>query len=174
VMSNHRSTADIAVLLANLPFDIRFMAKRELGRIPIFGWAMALGGHLLVDRGNRALVKQSLERGVELLRQGKSVVVFPEGSRGTAGDLGAFKSGGFQLALDAGAPILPVSIEGSEGIAGRGSLEIRGGRVRVRCGEPIATAGDAPLDRSTLKKVVREAILQGLGPERQEGAAPEA
>jgi len=161
-MSNHQSTADTAVLLASVPTSVRFMAKRELVRVPIFGWALALSGHLIVDRGNRTLVLASLQRGIDMIRAGQSLFVFPEGSRSDEGQLGRFKSGGFQMAVGAGVPVVPVSILGTARIAGRDSWRIHSGPVRVIFGEPIATAGMGASDRPHLKRLVREAILRGL------------
>jgi 1-acyl-sn-glycerol-3-phosphate acyltransferase len=162
-MSNHQSSADTAVLLASVPTSVRFMAKRELVRVPIFGWALVLSGHLIVDRGNRTLVLASLQRGIDMIRAGQSLFVFPEGSRSDEGQLSRFKSGGFQMAVVAGVPIVPVSILGSARIAGRGSWGIHSGLVRVSFGEPIPTAGMGSADRPLVKQQVREAILRGLG-----------
>jgi 1-acyl-sn-glycerol-3-phosphate acyltransferase len=161
-MSNHSSMYDIAAILITLPGPVRFVAKRELVRVPVFGWAMALSGHLVVDRGNRAKVIESLQRGVALLRGGASLVVFPEGSRSPEGQLRNFKNGGFQMALDAGVPVVPVSIMGSGRLTRGGTWRVDGGRVRVDYGAPIPTEGLGPGDRPLLKKTVRQAILAGL------------
>ncbi len=161
-MSNHHSLADTAVIITTLPGPVRFLAKRELVKIPIFGWAMALSGHLLVDRGNRAMVMVSLERGAQMLRDGMRLVVFPEGSRSPEGQLSRFKGGGFEMALRAGVPLIPVSIDGSARITRPNSFKIDGGRVRIHYGQPIFTDSLHETDRAVLKKRMREAILANL------------
>lgn len=169
LMSNHQSFIDTAVLLSTFPGPIRFMAKRELARVPVFGWAMAMGGHLLVDRGNRAAVRATLARGVAVLEAGNSLCVFPEGSRSLDGQLSSFKNGGFQMAIEAGVPIVPASIVGSGALAPRTTLAIARGRVTLSYFPAVATRGLASRDRPELKRRVRESILAGL----RDGAEPE-
>jgi 1-acyl-sn-glycerol-3-phosphate acyltransferase len=161
-MSNHQSFVDVAVILATLPVSIRFVAKRELARVPVFGWGMALGGHLLVERGNRSKVMESVERGAELIRRGPSLCIFPEGSRSLSMDMGNFKNGGFQIAMLAGVPIVPVSIVGSGRLNPKTTLSIDSGVVEVFYGRPIPTTGTEIQHRVELKKQVREAILSGM------------
>lgn len=161
-MSNHQSFVDVAVILATLPTSLRFVAKKELARVPVFGWGMALGGHLLVERGNRSKVMHSLERGAELIRSGSSLCIFPEGSRSLSGEMSNFKNGGFQMALMAGAPIAPISIVGSGELAPKTTLAIDSGVVKVHYGPAIPTQGLGPANRVELKKQVREAILSGI------------
>jgi 1-acyl-sn-glycerol-3-phosphate acyltransferase len=161
-MPNHNSLADVGIILATLPGPVRFVAKRELVRVPIFGWAMALSGHLIVERGNRAKVESSLEGGAQMLREGARLVVFPEGSRSPEGELARFKGGGFEMALRSGAPLVPVSIVGSSKIKRPSSWRIDGGRVRIHYGEPIHIDSMHEADRAGLKKRMREAILANL------------
>ncbi len=171
-MSNHQSNFDIAATIHTLPVSFRFVAKRELARIPIFGWALVLGGHIIIDRGNTEQAVRSLRRAAEKIRRGVNVIIYPEGTRSPTGRLAPFKSGGFHLALQAGVPIIPVSVSGSHRIAPKKSLRIRGGRVKVVYGRPIPTAGLGPEDRKLLMERVRAAILAGLDPELQ-GWTPE-
>ena len=166
-MSNHQSIVDIAAIIATLPVAWRFVAKRELTWIPFFGWALALGHQIVVDRKDREASVRSLARAAERVREGANVIIFPEGTRSPAGSLRDFKSGGFHLALQAGVPIVPVAISGSWRISPKRSLRIHSGRVLVRYGEPIATQGLGPDDRVLLKRRVREAILAGFDPELQ-------
>jgi 1-acyl-sn-glycerol-3-phosphate acyltransferase len=161
-MSNHQSFVDVAVILATLPVSVRFIAKRELAKVPVFGWGMALGGHLLVDRGSRSKVMASLNAGAELLKRGPSLCVFPEGSRSLTGEMSKFKNGGFQIAMLAGAPIVPISIVGSGQLAPKTTLGIDSGIVKISYGPPIPTQGLEPQNRVELKKQVREAILSGI------------
>ena len=166
-MSNHQSVIDIAAILATIPVSVRFVAKRELTRIPLFGWALSLSGQIIVDRGNRAQAIASLQKGAEKIRAGTNVIVFPEGTRSQQGGLSDFKSGGFHLALQAGVPIVPVTVSGSQRITPKGSLKIHSGLVRICYGKPIPTRDLGVEDRQELKRKVREAILAGFDPELQ-------
>jgi 1-acyl-sn-glycerol-3-phosphate acyltransferase len=167
VMSNHQSVFDIAALVSTLPISWRFVAKRELTRIPLFGWALAGGGHVIIDRSNNETSVRSLHRAAQQVRGGTSVIIFPEGTRSPTGELGSFKSGGFHLAIEAGVPILPASISGSRRITPKRSLRIESGSVLIRYGTPIPTEKFGAEDREELKRVVRRAIESGLDPELQ-------
>jgi 1-acyl-sn-glycerol-3-phosphate acyltransferase len=166
-MSNHQSVFDIAAIIATLPVPWRFVAKRELTWIPFFGWALALGGQIIVDRRNREASVRSLARAAERVRAGANVIIFPEGTRSPDGSLREFKSGGFHLAIEAGVPIVPIAVSGSRRISPKGSLRIHSGTVRVRYGEPIPTEGLCADDRVLLKGRVREAIQNGYDTELQ-------
>jgi 1-acyl-sn-glycerol-3-phosphate acyltransferase len=162
VMSNHQSVFDIVALVGTLPVSFRFVAKHELTRIPFFGWGLLAGGHVVIDRRDHDRAVSSLKRAAERVRTGTSVIVFPEGTRSKTGDLRAFKSGGFHLAIQAGVPILPIAISGSRRIAPRGSLRAESGRMLVRFGKPIPTDRLTADDSEQLKAQVRQAILAGF------------
>ncbi len=164
LMSNHQSVFDIAAIVTTwYPRNWRFVAKRELTFIPFFGWALKLGGHVIIDRSRHASAVQSLERAAQQVRSGTTVMIFPEGTRGNGAEMLPFKSGGFHLAAQAGVPILPVSVSGSAAITPKGSLRIESGVIRIRYGTPIETAGrDGEADRQALKDEVRAAIEAGL------------
>ena len=166
-MSNHQSVVDIVAIIATLPVAWRFVAKRELTWIPVFGWALVLGHQIIVDRKNRESSVKSLVRAAERVRAGANVIIFPEGSRSPDASLREFKSGGFHLALQAGVPIVPIAISGSWRISPKRSLRIESGRVLVRYGEPIATQGLGLDERELLKRRVREGILRCYDPELQ-------
>ncbi len=178
-MSNHQSLFDIAALVHTIPVSFRFVAKRELVRIPIFGWALAVSGHVIVDRHNREKAVRSLHRAAERVRGGTNVIIFPEGTRSASGELQPFKSGGFHLALEAQVPILPVTVSGSQRITPKRSLRIESGTIKIVYGKPIPTRGLGVDDRNELKERVREAILAGydwgfqprFAPHRQAAAA---
>lgn len=169
-MSNHQSVFDIAAIIATLPVSFRFVAKRELTWIPLFGWALAAGGHVIVDRANRERSVQSLERAAEQVRNGTNVIIFPEGTRSPTGRIREFKSGGFHLVLRAGVPVIPVSVSGSRRITPKKSARIESGTIKVRYGKPIPTASLGLEDRAWLKEAVREAIAAGLDPAFQDAA----
>ncbi|UCE86526.1 MAG: 1-acyl-sn-glycerol-3-phosphate acyltransferase [Deltaproteobacteria bacterium] len=163
-MSNHQSLFDIVALVATLPVSFRFIAKKELTRVPVFGWALVLTGHVIVDRGDRRDAFASLERAAERIRSGTNVIIFPEGTRSETGELLPLKSGGFQLALDSKVPIVPVTVSGSRSITPKNSLRIESGVIGVAYGRPIPTAGLRDSDRNDLKRRVRSAIQQGFDP----------
>jgi len=167
-MSNHQSVFDTVAIVSTLPVPWRFVAKRELTWIPFFGWALALGDQIIVDRKDRESSVRSLARAADRVRAGANVIIFPEGTRSPDASLREFKSGGFYLAIQAGAPIVPVSVSGSWRITPKRSLRIESGRVLVRYGKPIPTQGLRVDDRGELKRQVREAILAGFDPRLQE------
>jgi 1-acyl-sn-glycerol-3-phosphate acyltransferase len=136
-LANHQSLFDIPVLLATLPVPARFMAKRELFDVPIFGWSLRVGGFIPVDRGAGKGARESFRAAVKMLESGGSVLLFPEETRSPDGRLLPFKRGGFLLASQAGLPIVPVGILGTLNVRQRKSFRIRPGRVVVRYGEPL-------------------------------------
>ncbi len=170
IMSNHQSVLDIGALVLSLPISWRFVAKRELLRIPFFGWALALSGQIMIDRSDRARSVASLKRAARRIRSGVNVIIFPEGTRSTSGALRPFKSGGFHLAIEAGAPIVPATVSGSFELIPKRSLKVRSGTIKVVYGAPIPTEGLGVEDRHRLKQRVREAIKAGYDRAFQRGA----
>jgi 1-acyl-sn-glycerol-3-phosphate acyltransferase len=170
-MSNHQSVIDIAALVHTIPFTFRFVAKRELTRIPLFGWALALGGHIIIDRGDRPKAMRSLEKAAEQIGKGTHVIMYPEGTRSPTGELQAFKKGGFHLAIAAQVPIIPVTVSGTKRITPKRSLRIESGAVKIRYGKPIPTRGLTSDDRHALAAQVRQAIQNGFDPRYQENVA---
>src|SRR5690606_31303222 len=139
----------------------RFVAKKELVRVPIFGWCLVTTGQIIIDRGNRERAVRSLRRAAERIRGGASVIVFPEGTRSPSGSLRPFKSGPFHLALEAQVPIVPVTVSGSQRITPKGRLVVHPGTVKITYGPPIPTRGLGLEDRRRLKARVRAAIVAG-------------
>jgi 1-acyl-sn-glycerol-3-phosphate acyltransferase len=170
-MSNHQSVTDVGAIALTLPVSWRFVAKRELTWIPLFGWAVALGGHVIVDRGRHARAVASLRRAAERIREGVNVIIFPEGTRSPDGELQPFKSGGFHLALDAQVPIVPVTVSGSQLLTPKGSLRVESGRIHVFYGKPIETRGLGADQREALAQRVRAAIAEGFDHAIQSPAA---
>ena len=163
LMSNHQSLVDIAAIILTLPRtqSWRFVAKRELTRIPIFGWILVLSGHVIIDRGNRERAVASLRRAAEIIRAGTTVIVFPEGTRSPHGNLRTFKSGPFHLATEAQVPIVPITVSGSQRITPKGELRVHPGVVKIAYGKPIPTRGVSVDERKQLADRVRDAIAQG-------------
>ena len=141
LLSNHTSLLDIPAVCATFPGSVRFVAKAELRRVPVFGRAMAEAGVLFVNRGDRTQAIQALSGANALIEKGESLWIAAEGGRSRDGSLGPFKKGPFHVALDLGVPLLPTWIEGTRAVIPAGSLvSVTGQRVHVRYGEPIETA----------------------------------
>jgi 1-acyl-sn-glycerol-3-phosphate acyltransferase len=159
VVANHQSWFDIFVLVAALPGRVRFVAKKELGRIPIFGRAWHACGHIAIDRGDRRSAIESLDRAAERVRtDGLAIMLFPEGTRSADGRLQDFKKGAFALATKSGFPIVPVGITGTRHVMPKGSFRVRGGPVRVRVGDPIDPARFGENGRDELRAQSRAAV----------------
>ncbi len=173
LMGNHRSYLDIpASVVALRGMSIRFVAKRELTRIPFLGWSLAASHHIKVDRGNREQAVGALREAVAKMGKGIALAVFPEGTRSPDTRLLPFKKGGFYVAVDTGYPILPVSIQGSGRILGKRSMLPRLGTITVTIHPPVATEGLSRADIPALMATVRESILSGLPEARaREGEA---
>lgn len=158
--SNHTSMFDIWALAANLPGSTRFVAKQELGRVPLLGLAMQRAGHILIDRFNRARAFEAYEKAAQTIRSGISPIVFPEGTRSPTGELLPFKNAPFALAITAQVPIIPVYVHGTYKILPKGSLRLRPMPIEIRIGAPIATSGLSLNDRDALRDRVRAAIVE--------------
>jgi 1-acyl-sn-glycerol-3-phosphate acyltransferase len=168
VMPNHLSSVDIWSVFLAVPVPLRFIAKKQLGQIPLFGWAMRAGRFIFIDRQNAASARRSIDQAATRIRNGSSVVIFPEGTRSRDGKLGAFKKGGFHLAVNSGAQIVPVAIRGSREVMPRGSLMMRPGVVEIEIGTPIPTVGLGPEAREALRAQVRARVAEMLGQDPQE------
>ncbi len=153
-MANHQSMFDIPVLLGYLPVQFRWLAKKELFRIPVFGHALARVGYISIDRSDRKAAHNSLLEAARKIAQGVSVVIFPEGSRSENGQIKPFKAGGFHLAVRAGRPIVPVVICGTRSVMPKGSLRVNPGQIIVSINPPIDTAS---CDTKT-KKLLMDSI----------------
>lgn len=160
-MPNHGSLLDPPFVLTALPLHPVFIAKKEIRLIPLVGWAVACAGMIYIDRGSRERAVASLKRAAQEVRAGKSVVIFPEGTRTRKGDLLPFKKGGFHLAADAGVPIVPVGIQGAFEVLPKGTFLLNPGRIRVKVGAPVAI--EPHPDREALIQVVRSRIEALLG-----------
>lgn len=145
-LANHQSHLDIPVMFACLPSrTIRMLGKAELFKIPVWGRGLRAAEFIEVDRSNHASAVASIDRAKTLVREGVSVWVAPEGTRSRDGRIGPLKKGGFHLAIDTGAPIVPVAIRGTIDILPRGSKQMQLGKaVHVTIGSPLPT--DQPLD----------------------------
>ena len=171
VVGNHQSWYDVFSLAAELPVRYRFVAKKELGSIPIFGKAWKQCGHVSVDRGNREAAIEAMDQAWREVREEKlTMVLFPEGTRSPDGRLKAFKKGAFVLAVQGQVPLVPVAILGSRQIMGKGDLGMKSGEILVKIGDPIQTEGATIRDRNRLMKECWDAIyvMKGESEERTE------
>ncbi len=140
LMANHISLFDVFALAAVLPRMV-FVAKAELGRIPIFGRGARAAGQLFIERGNRKAAFAAYEVAAARIRDGATVIVFPEGTRGASRELRPFKKGPFVLAISAGVPIVPVLIHGAFEVQRKGSLRVEPGEIHLHFLDDIATGG---------------------------------
>ena len=165
IASNHQSWYDVFALAANMPGSFKFVAKKELGRIPFFGWGWRAAGHISVDRSDTQSAIRSLEKAKQtMLREHAKVVIFPEGTRSPTGELLPFKKGAFMLAIHAGVEIVPVGSTGGRTILRKGDWRIRRGEIALRIGEPIPTAGYTAETRDELVARVRAEIERLIRP----------
>jgi 1-acyl-sn-glycerol-3-phosphate acyltransferase len=156
-VANHQSIYDIPILFWALPYQLRIIAKESLGRFPFLGWHLRRTGHMLVDR-RRPDRTAIFEWASRLTSQGLSLIVFPEGTRSADGRLGRFKGGSFYLALEAGLPVVPLSVVGSRHVMLKGRLATYPGDVRLVVHAPIDTSELAGSDPKQFGERVREII----------------
>jgi 1-acyl-sn-glycerol-3-phosphate acyltransferase len=157
-VANHQSIYDIPILFWSLPYQLRIIAKESLGRFPFLGWHLRRTGHMLVDRRrpDRAAIFAWASR---LTSNGLSLIVFPEGTRSPDGRLARFKGGSFYLALEAGLPVVPISVVGSRHVMLKGRLATYPGDVRLVVHDPIDTRDLAGTDPKDFGERVRQVIL---------------
>jgi 1-acyl-sn-glycerol-3-phosphate acyltransferase len=156
-VANHQSIYDIPIVFWSLPYQIRIISKESIGRLPFLGWHLRRTGHMLVDRSRPERTK-IFGWAARLIANGLSLVVFPEGTRSRDGRVGRFKGGSFYIALEAGLPIVPLSIVGSRHVMLKGCLATRPGEVRLVVHAPIDTTGLSGKDAKAFGERVRQII----------------
>jgi 1-acyl-sn-glycerol-3-phosphate acyltransferase len=169
-MANHQSDFDILIVLAHIPGQFRWLVKKELFHIPVFGAAMKSAGYIEIDRNNREKAMQSLDQAALRIREGKSIMAFPEGSRSRLGEIKTFKQGTFYLAIKSGVPIVPISIIGSGEIMPKRSLKIKPGKIKLVIDKPIDVKNIMLENRQELITIVRNTIIKNYDSFRAEGA----
>jgi len=158
-VSNHASGFDIPVVLAGINDQVRIVLKKELTRIPIWGWALKWGYYIPIDRSNPKTALQSLDEAARRMRDGASVLLFAEGTRTRDGKLQPFKRGAFSLAVKSGVPVVPLTINHSFDILPKGDFRVKRGTVSLILGDPILTSGpDGITDDRRLMELVAQTI----------------
>ena len=153
---NHQSHMDIPIILAALPIQFRFAAKKQLFRYPFLGWHLWRSGHVPIDRENPHAAVKSLRDAAEKIRLGTPVVIFPEGGTSQDGSIQPFKGGGFMLAIRSEADAIPITISGSRAVLAPKTYYVRAGAVEVTVGKPVGSGGMSPTE---LANRVREEIV---------------
>jgi len=163
IVANHLSFMDIPVILAHMPVEIRFLAKRSLFKVPFIGYHLRRAGHLPVEREDvRASLKTMAEAAQMIRNRGISVLIFPEGGR-SPHEMREFREGAAYIAIKAGAPAVPVGLDGTRQILAMGSLHMKPGGVVLRIGEPIRTDGLKIHDRHALTEELRRRVAELAG-----------
>ncbi|MFA7327682.1 MAG: lysophospholipid acyltransferase family protein [Candidatus Kapaibacterium sp.] len=159
---NHSSLLDIPVLLGTLPGDVRIIYKRELEKIPIFGYGLKRSNLISIDRSDPRKAMKSLDEAIDKIQAGASVIIFPEGTRDSGSEVGEFKRGGFLIAEKALTPIIPIAVSGTYDLLPAGKLILKPGKVRISIMPKIDVKA---MDRSELKGLkenVRNKIVEEL------------
>jgi 1-acyl-sn-glycerol-3-phosphate acyltransferase len=159
VVSNHESFADI-LLISHLPWEMKWLSKAELFKVPVLGWLMRLAGDIPVRRGEGRSAVEALQRCRTVLKRRVSVMIFPEGTRSPTADMLPFKDGAFRLAVDTGVPILPLAVSGTGTALPKHGWLFGRAKAEVRVLEPIETTGLTVKDVPALRERVRKAILE--------------
>lgn len=177
VVANHESFVDI-LLIAHLPFEMKWLSKSDFFKYPLVGWMMRMAGDIRLDRGDRKSAVRVLAEMEDRLAKHVSVMVFPEGTRSVSGELGEFKDGAFKVAVNAGVPILPLAVIGTRTALIKHDWRFGESHAEVRVLAPIATEGltkhDVPALREQARTAIAEALEQmrverGLGAETSAG-----
>jgi 1-acyl-sn-glycerol-3-phosphate acyltransferase len=159
VVSNHESFSDI-LLLSLLPWEMKWLSKAEIMRIPFLGWCMRLAGDIPVWRGKVESARDAMARSLEVLQQRVSVMIFPEGTRSKTGEMLPFKDGAFRLAISAGVPVLPLVVTGTRDALAKHDWRMNPADATVTVLDPIETTGLTLNDVAALKERVRSVIAQ--------------
>lgn len=158
-VANHQSMIDICALFRALPVPARFVLKQELAKVPFVGWYARAMGMVFIERASARSSARQLRAAVDSLRAGASVCAFPEGTRSRDGGVGTFKGGAFQLAIEAGVPVVPVAIAGSGTVLPAAGFRVRPGAIVLRIGQPLSTRELAREDRQELARRAHAAVV---------------
>jgi len=169
-LSNHQSIYDIPTLFWYLPFDLRIIAKQSLGSFPFIGWHLGRTGHVLVDRNNPGA--SAFTQVAKVMKAGRSLIVFPEGTRSQDGRVGGFRTGIFRLAIESRLCIVPVALRGSRHVMRKNRLMTCPGDVTLEVFDPIETAGLGRDDARALADRVRGIVAAAVAGDEDQASAP--
>jgi 1-acyl-sn-glycerol-3-phosphate acyltransferase len=161
--ANHQSQFDILTLQGYLKFNFRWLAKKELFQVPIWGTAMKKAGYIPIDRSRGRQALKSLDEAAKRIADGTSVIIFPEGTRSRDGKLQPFKAGGMVLAIKAGVDLVPVAISGTHEVLAKGRLMLQSGNVLIRIGKPVPTADYRTNQKHELARRLQQDVAGLLG-----------
>ncbi len=170
-VSNHASMFDIPIIVASIPDQIRIVYKKELEVVPVFGWGLKWGSYIGIDRGRSAKAMRSLEDAIQKIRDGASVLLYAEGTRTEDGRLQPFKRGAFNIAVKAGAPVVPLTINGTYSLLPKGSIVVRPKPVELVLETPLQIEGEGKEEELRLMEKVHEAIERNYVPQGERGGA---
>ncbi|MEA3420516.1 MAG: lysophospholipid acyltransferase family protein [Acidobacteriota bacterium] len=155
IISNHKSSVDIIILARILPTHFKFLASSFLFSFPFFGWCMSMAGYLPINRSNTEEAYKSLDKSIDVLKQGKaSILIFPEGTRSAKPDIGRFKKGFLHIATNAQKPILPIVLDGTAEIKRKDNFWYHSGRVKITILPPLSTKGFKQGDWEELREKI--------------------
>jgi 1-acyl-sn-glycerol-3-phosphate acyltransferase len=161
VVSNHESFVDM-LLISHLPWEMKWLSKAEMFKLPVMGWLMRLAGDIQLERGDKESTQRALERCRTWLDRRVSVMIFPEGTRSASGELGEFKDGAFRLAIEAGVPVLPLALHGTRSALRKHDWRFGRSRAEVMVLEPVPTEGLGLDDVGELRDLVRDRISRAV------------
>lgn len=163
VVANHLSMLDILAILGWSGLELRWVLKRELRHLPLIGWGCQAMGYVFVDRSNRELAIQAINKATGKLEPGEGMMFFPEGTRSKKGELLPFKMGAFKTAINQYMPVLPIAIKGTYELMPPGTLLPRPGRVSIHIQAPVSTQGLNKQGSGQVAKQARQAISEVVG-----------
>ena len=159
-ISNHESLLDIPAIFAAIPVNLFFIAKKELKKVPFMSWAMQMGGMIFIDRKNKEQAHRDMLRAGELIRKGKNIISFPEGTRTKTGEMGVFKRGAFLLSASTGIDIIPIAIKGARELLPYGSFILTPGQLHVHIFPPASPKNYAQDAIDVFSGSLRQQILE--------------
>ncbi len=161
-ISNHQGNFDVISIVSYIPRKVSFIAKKELGEIPLLGMWMKVMGCLFIDRSDIRQSAQVITNAIEYIKSGNAMLIFPEGTRSKDGNLGEFKAGSFKIAVKSGAPIIPISINGSRSIMEDNNGKVKPGKISLTYHKPISTKELSKEEINELPEKIKEIIEAGL------------
>jgi 1-acyl-sn-glycerol-3-phosphate acyltransferase len=160
VVANHESYADV-FLISCFPWEMKWLSKDTMFKIPCMGWMMQMAGDIKLIRGKRESAIDAINKCRDRLKKRVSIMIFPEGTRSRTWEMLPFKDGAFRLAIEAGAPILPIAVAGTRRAMAKGTFQFLPAKAIAEVLEPIDTTGLTLKDIATVKELARERIEAG-------------